>query len=259
MTRHRKKHIRLKSVYVWHRYLGISAAFFIIILSISGLLLNHSSELQLVTKSVTNNSVLNWYGITSPEIIRAYSAGDNWISQWDKQLYLNQQKIGTYSSTLLGIVDLKEMLVIAVIGKLILVTPNAEIIEVMDHSNGVPAGIKHISTDSSGYFIASAAHGYYRADADLLNWEAINAYPIEWPAQSSLPDDLNNKISQQFRQHSINYERLLLDIHSGRFFGKYGVYIMDAAAIILLLLSLSGAFLWLNRILKQKAHQKPRR
>lgn len=148
MTRHRKKHIRLKSVYVWHRYLGISAAFFIIILSISGLLLNHSSELQLVTKSVTNNSVLNWYGITSPEIIRAYSAGDNWISQWDKQLYLNQQKIGTYSSTLLGIVDLKEMLVIAVIGKLILVTPNAEIIEVMDHSNGVPAGIKHISTDS---------------------------------------------------------------------------------------------------------------
>lgn len=259
MTRHKKTFFKLKSIYVWHRYLGISAAFFIVILSISGLLLNHSSELQLVTKPVTNNWLLNWYGIKSPEKIPAYSAGNNWVSQWEKQLYLNQHKLGTFNSTLLGIVELEEMLVIAVIGQLILVTTDGEIIEVMDQSNGVPAGIKQISRNAAGELIVNAAHAYYRADVDLLNWQATDVQAIKWVEKNTLPQHLKEQINQQFRQHSINHERLLLDIHSGRIFGEKGIYVMDAAAIILLLLSLSGSFLWLNKIIKQKQHKKRRR
>lgn len=256
MTRHRKKHLKLKSVYIWHRYLGISAALFIIILSISGLLLNHSDELNLVTKPITNNLLLDWYGIKSPENIRSFSAGDNWVSQWEKQLYFNQHKLGTFASTLLGIVELEEMFVIAVVGKLILITHDGEIIEVVDHTNGVPAGIKQISTDESGLLIVNAAHGFYRADSDLLNWYHTESRAIKWATSNALPDKLKSSIEIRFRQHSIHYERLLLDIHSGRFIGTYGIYVMDAAAVILLLLSLSGSFLWAKKIINQRKRSK---
>ncbi len=49
MTRHPKARSRaklLRSLYVWHRYLGLSAALFVILLSATGLALNHTELLQ---------------------------------------------------------------------------------------------------------------------------------------------------------------------------------------------------------------------
>ena len=45
----------------------------------------------------------------------------------------------------------------------------------------------------------------------------------------------------------INLERFLLDAHSGRVFGKYGIYVIDVAAILLLILSITGIWLWVVR------------
>jgi len=45
----------------------------------------------------------------------------------------------------------------------------------------------------------------------------------------------------------ISLERFLLDAHSGRFFGKYGVYVIDIAALLLLILSITGIWLWATR------------
>jgi uncharacterized iron-regulated membrane protein len=42
-------------------------------------------------------------------------------------------------------------------------------------------------------------------------------------------------------------ERVILDLHSGRFFGKLGPWLFDIAALLLILLSLSGAWIWLKR------------
>ena len=39
----------------------------------------------------------------------------------------------------------------------------------------------------------------------------------------------------------------MLDAHSGRFFGKYGAYVIDAAAILLLTLAITGIWLWATR------------
>lgn len=49
---------------------------------------------------------------------------------------------------------------------------------------------------------------------------------------------------------SMTWDQWLLDMHTGRFFGTYGPYVMDAAAVFLLLLALSGAYNWARRIRK---------
>jgi len=40
---------------------------------------------------------------------------------------------------------------------------------------------------------------------------------------------------------------VILDLHSGRFFGQLGPWVFDAAAVLLILLSLSGTWIWLKR------------
>ena len=65
--------------------------------------------------------------------------------------------------------------------------------------------------------------------------------PLPAPAEQS---------ADHFSPYSIpqlSLDRLLLDLHSGRLFGKTGVYLMDAAAIGLLLLSITGLIVWLRR------------
>ncbi len=49
-------------------------------------------------------------------------------------------------------------------------------------------------------------------------------------------------------QEVVTWDRLLLDLHTGRFFGHLGPYVMDLAAILLLLLAVSGGYNWLKRI-----------
>ena len=50
-----------------------------------------------------------------------------------------------------------------------------------------------------------------------------------------------------FDDEVLPIERLLLDLHSGRFFGRFGPWVMDAAAVLIVLLGVSGTWIWLRR------------
>lgn len=47
---------------------------------------------------------------------------------------------------------------------------------------------------------------------------------------------------------NVTMDRVLLDIHTGRIAGTMGIIMMDIAAIMLVLLSLSGAYMWYRRL-----------
>ena len=59
MTRVKKKF----SIFLWHRRLGLSALALVIILAITGIMLNHTEELELDESFVSSSWLLNWYGI----------------------------------------------------------------------------------------------------------------------------------------------------------------------------------------------------
>lgn len=55
------------------------------------------------------------------------------------------------------------------------------------------------------------------------------------------------KDAASFRPSSIPLDRVILDIHTGHFFGISGVVLMDVTAIALLLLVSSGIYNWAKR------------
>lgn len=72
MTRHKHHRVKLRSMYQWHRYFGVAIALFVILLSVTGMLLNHTVQLALDKRYVQSNWLLGWYGISAPEQIRSY-------------------------------------------------------------------------------------------------------------------------------------------------------------------------------------------
>jgi len=46
----------------------------------------------------------------------------------------------------------------------------------------------------------------------------------------------------------VTIDRVLLDIHTGRFMGAIGPYVMDGIALLFLVLVFSGFYMWLYRV-----------
>jgi len=70
---------------------------------------------------------------------------------------------------------------------------------------------------------------------------------LQWIKPQSPPLNLQQALITQVSEQIIPVERLLLDLHSGRLFGIWGVYFMDLIAILILILAATGLFMWLQR------------
>jgi len=82
MSKHKKR--RYSVIYILlllHRWSGISIALFVILLSITGIMLNHTEALSLTKKNINNTYILSWYGIKMPDRQLYYHVDNNWLVQ----------------------------------------------------------------------------------------------------------------------------------------------------------------------------------
>ena len=229
--------------------MGISAAVFVLLIAVTGLLLNHTEDFKFDRRHVQAGWVLDWYGIHPPESLRSYRAGDRQVTLVEDRLYLNRTAIEGNYQGLRGAAHVDGIFIIAVDDGILLATPLGEIIEHLQGADRVPAGIEQIGVDASGVLIAQTGMTRYQADSDFIGWTLWEGDPatIHWAQATVVEPQLKASLQRQFRNEILPVERVLLDLHSGRFFGWLGPWVFDVAALLLILLSLSGTWIWLKR------------
>jgi len=251
MSRHhrRKQRFKLRSLYVWHRYMGLSAALLAVLVAATGILLNHTEEFQLDSRHVQADWILDWYGIEPPAELLSFPLAGRHLTLMGEHLYLDRKEIDGEYRDLVGAVVMDETLVVGVSNSILLLTPRGELIERLRTDDGVPAGMKRIGTDANGDLVVEGSHDLYRSDSNFLRWERADnpAASIRWAQPGPLDTQLKSSLQQHFRGEVLPLERLLLDLHSGRFFGSLGPWVVDAAALLITLLALSGTWIWLRR------------
>lgn len=250
---------KLRSWYLWHRWLGVSAAWLVLMLAATGLMLNHTEALKLDHYLVTSEAILNWYGIRGPGQVTSYAMGGHRLTQAGSRLYLDAQPLPGAYGPLQGAVVLDGRVVAVVDGELVLLTSEGALIERLGRAHGVPPGARRIGRADDGRLVISAAGGYFAVDQNLLRWTALERIPsIRWSEPSVPPAALRKRIVEHYRGSHLTLERLTLDLHSGRILGQGGSYVMDAAAGAMLLLAGSGVWLWTRGMLhrRQRRHGK---
>jgi uncharacterized iron-regulated membrane protein len=101
-----------------------------------------------------------------------------------------------------------------------------------------------------------AAHGYYRTGSDFTAWHETDELDATWARAITPPRELVKMLQDEYRGSGLSLERVTLDIHSGRILGEWGVYLMDGAAIVFILLAASGIWLWGKRRASARAHRR---
>jgi hypothetical protein len=229
--------------------MGLSAALVAVLVAVTGVLLNHTEDFEFDSRHVQADWILNWYGIAPPQELLSFPLGDRHVTLMGEHLYLDRKEIEGDYRDLVGAVLMGDIFVVAVSNSILLLTPRGELIERLQAEDGVPAGMKRIGADTQGRLVVEGSHVLYRSDKEFLHWQHADnpASPILWAEPGPLDPKLKSSLQHHFRGEVLPVERVLLDLHSGRFFGRLGPWVVDAAAVLLTLLAVSGTWIWLKR------------
>ena len=229
-----------KHLSTWHRRIGVFAASIAVYLSVTGLMLNHSHDIGLDNSRLGSAWMLRLYGIEPPVGISA-STGQHKIDQLGETLFIDDRIIGQYSSALIGATSLDQLFVIALKDSILLLTMDGEIIETLTGSSGLPGQIERVGWAGPGLLIQSGQKVYI-SDADLLSWVPVSDLKsrASWSRLESIPSGREAKLKLLLPAYGPSWERVIQDLHSGRFFKLSGTLLIDLTGIVLLLLSISG-------------------
>jgi len=232
---------------IWHRRIGVSAALLVLVLAITGILLNNSVLLNLDGKSVRLGWLLTWYGIAAPELT-GYEVNQQWLGVANgTAVYRTHGLIADCNGSVLAAMALDSQTLVICEREILSLSQQLELMERIDASYGLPENLTAAGY-CDGELCLQAQSIYHGIDLEQLTWPVItgvhNFAPISYgdlpKAQAAIFVDL-------FRGQDLTWERVMLDLHSGRLFGSFGYWLMNFSAVAFILLAGSGLWLWLSR------------
>lgn len=230
-----------------HRYLVIALLLLLAILAITGIFLNHAKSLELHQRTIANDWLLDWYGLNPEGDAISFALENARITQWDDRIFYDDHLLTDTQDQLIGAARAgKNILVVALTNSLLLLDANGELIE---QTSPAFMPIKKLGNNGK-FIIAETQDGkLYKSDKNIVSWQIINTSNAQWSQAGTLPTDWQQKIKRAWRGNDLNAERVILDLHSGRFINAgWGMYIMDAGAILLLLMGMYGGWIvWTHK------------
>jgi len=243
-----KAKISIRLLLWWHRHIGLTVAIVAIHLAITGIFLNHTNELGLDKQFINSPTLLRWYGITLPGQLNGYQIENNWLSHWNDNIYFNDHVVAHNDYPLIGAITTSYFYALATSEEIWLLTIDGEIIEKLSSPAEKLGDIMAIGR-LEGNVVIKTEQGSFKADEDLVAWQHIDTDTandrLQWSATTQVPEQLSKILFAH--GHSINWERVLLDVHSGRIATQAGTLLVDLAGAALMLLAITGFTIWFRR------------
>ncbi len=229
-----------------HHRVGLAIAAFAVVLSITGILINHANSLGWDKRRLVNGFWLDLYGVERSGVETGYRVGEHWVSSAGSQLYLDDKPVVECASPLSGAVMMPDTTdlgqgAIALCGQsVVLFTLAGELIEKIPLTGQT---LRKLALKGDVIYSANE-EGLMQFSLDTGVWSSVVVDPsgVIWSHQESLPEALRERLRYANAPADLTWERLLQDLHSGRLFGPFGVWMVDLAGVLMVALALTG--LW---------------
>ena len=228
-----------------HRWLGIILLIPLTIACVTGMILNHTIDLDLSNRHVTANWIQSQYGMSLEDEPKAFGIGGKaYAARWDGQLF-HQKNIMDDSSPLVGAVPLRNGTAVVTATSVHYFGLDGELIETLDSLTLPEIPITRAGRTKNLELVLETQSGTFRSDSNLLEFsENPSPNETEWSAVVTPSASDIKTWKTAFSGDGIPLDRVILDLHSGRFFGSIGKWIYDLTVIGVLLLSATGLVLF---------------
>lgn len=233
-----------KLITSWHKKLGIISAAFLIFLSLTGVLLNHAHQLKLDANDVGAPFILELYGIEMPEV-SAVQLPQNWLSSQEGILYFGYEKLAKCSGDLVGAVPLQDFWIAVCSAELQLYTYSNQLIERVGVLHGLPQPIERAGVCHDAFCLDTGA-AVLKLDVEALAWSELEVAEgiVDWSEVMQPPLHVLSQVQRHRHGGEITWERVVMDLHAGRFLGPLGPLFMDLMALLFIVLAVTGLVLW---------------
>lgn len=230
----------------WHQRIGLTAAFFLLWLAVSGTLLTRSNELGFDTLRLRWDWLTAMYGLQAEPPRMGFEAGGHWMAATKENTLLDARELEPRLPPPVGIVELSgaagPQLFIGTAEGLVITTATGERIDELRAPILPIAAIRRIGTTADGAIAVQDYDAYQSSDGGN-SWTPVLPQAVNWAEPKPLPAEQRERIAQ-FARPSILVEQLLIDLHSGRLFGVVGAWIITLIGLLALMLSVSGVWTW---------------
>lgn len=243
---------RLRSLYLWHRYAGLTVALLALHLAVTGILLNHAHDLGFDRHYLDSDWLLDLYGVEAPPAT-GYRIGAHWYSSLGTQLYRDAQLLEAEAGPVVGAISQDGIVAVATPDTVLLLTPNGETVDRL----ATPAPATGLVA-AAGKAVLITRQGRFAADPGFLGFTP-SSQTVDAAAPQTPPAALRRQLERRYRGHLITEERFLRDLHSGRLLTHAGPWLVDLAGVLLCLLALSGIRVWWQRRKQRQLHRQHHR
>ncbi|RLA09636.1 MAG: hypothetical protein DRQ60_01140 [Gammaproteobacteria bacterium] len=228
----------------WHTWAGVTSALVLLNLVITGILLNHTDDLALDHRYLNYAPLLKWYGFKPPGSAARFYLSPGQLLQLDDAVYLGRQHIFDSEEPILAACESQQTLVVITQREATLLTETGELIEIVEIPAQLTKNIDRVACTATGPLIESSG-GLFSPDELFTQWlPTQTATGLSWVTPELLDPSERTAAYRLYHQRSLTWERLLVDLHSGRLLGLTGVLLVDVTALLLLAQLLSGAYLF---------------
>ena len=236
----------------WHRRIGAVVALLVIFLAATGVLINHSQDMGWNRAQVHSALLARLYGIPLTNVEQGFAVGTpgntHWIVQRDQQVLLGSQAVAECAAGVSGAVAYQELIAVLCGDTVLLLDATGQLMETV---RGLPQSGKSLALQNEQLWVRSD-NGVFGFDEANGAWQSVvpDAAAV-WSELQPLPATLQAALNTDQPVPGLTREQVLLDLHSGRLFGRAGVWIVDAVGVLICLLAFSGLLTWGGRFYRR--------
>ena len=242
-----------------HKYIGFTFSFFILHLTITGILLTYPETFKLEEAYIDNYFILKKYNMETYEEVYGVENIKDEVITIKNNVYINSKFIDKFNEKILSLLyDKNEgrvyILSKNLIGIYILETfdEEIEVIDIISIRN--IENLNRIGFNlSSKEIIFKNESKYYKLEENrLLEFLPNNNLAnIKWLNVSAVNKDLAKYYLKIHQGEGVSVTRILTELHNGKFFGSIFTLILFISSLSLLFLTLSS-FIFATNLFKSK-------
>ena len=190
--------------------------------------------------------ILALYNISMPSQEESFLVDNIFISRFGDQVFMGNQPIIKSENPIMGAAFSNQILAIAFANEMVLLTQEGKLIERISSTAELPENIQKLGVSEDILYLKTSDLVWQSSD-QAQAWELSDSDFNDWSNEVVIPDQQTKQIEMYFSGKGVSLEQFFLDLHNGNIIKGFGKWLLDIIAIFLLLLSISGIWIWLKK------------
>lgn len=234
-----------------HKIVGISVCLIVIHLSITGIILMYPSTFKLQDTYYTNSYISKLYNMYTAADVRSLDSLEEDLGVIKSKIITSDMVIDTGVENIIGAIKADNLIFVFNSIKILLINETDYQLEIINEEK-IPFAALSIGKHGDKIIIRGETGKFYFVDQSL-RFSLAKENEIKFNEASLVSPDLDiaRYYLLQVQGPGIQALRLFADLHNGRFFGSFVMFIFTITSVLVIFLSISGSYMTLRPSIKR--------